>query len=73
MGELSKRWGRHMAESPITDIAERAMAGDTDTEVDLAAIIGLLTTEVAVIHQTLLNMTVAVDALFGAIVEPGPE
>jgi hypothetical protein len=55
-----------MALSPITDLAERAIAGDEHTQVDLGEMIGLLTTEIAVIHRTLLDMAVALDRLLEA-------
>jgi hypothetical protein len=59
---FAQMWGQHMAESPITSLVLHAAEND---QIPIAVGDGLTTifSELAVIHQFLLDLSVAVDNL----------
>jgi hypothetical protein len=64
MGELSERWGRHLARSAITDMIQDAMAMDRpDPEMSLDEGVTMIIGEIAKLQTMVMDLAVAVDAL----------
>lgn len=63
MGELSEKWGGHLADSAVTGIVQDALANRPEAEMDMNVALTMILGEIAVMQQMVLDLCVAVDRL----------